>query len=132
LVGRARLQGCSFNGRILLPVDQRHYGGMSSSEPEQLQIPVLWVGLDELPVMMANQLISQVGGDEITLAFGMITPPVLLGSPEEQHAQAGRIGYIPVRPVARLGFTRQRLGEFIKVLSDTADNYDRGHGGTSP
>jgi hypothetical protein len=95
---------------------------------ESISVRLLWVDLDETRVEGANQMIGQVEQDEIFLTFGIVTPPVLLGGPEEMRQQATGLGYVPVRPITRLQVTRRRLEDFIRVLQDTRDNYDKLHG----
>jgi hypothetical protein len=97
--------------------------------PGAIQLPLLWVGADELPVLAANQFIGQIDHDNIFLTLGTATPPLLFAENEEQlRTQAQSISYVPVRPVVRLAVTRSRLEELIQVLKTTADNYDRQQG----
>lgn len=48
-------------------------------DDEGIAIPVVWVGLDEQPVMFANQFVCQlVGPQEFVLSMGQVTPPIVL------------------------------------------------------
>jgi hypothetical protein len=101
----------------------------AAGQPEPIEIPIVWVGVEDAQVLFANQFLGQVEQEEIVLTFGQITPPVLLGSPEQRIQQAGRLGFVPVKTVARFGMTRARLEELIGVLQTTARNFDAQHGG---
>lgn len=98
-----------------------------AEEPQELNVPVAWVGTEELPVLYVNQFLGQigVGADEVFLTIGQITPPPLIGTPEQQRAQASQIAYVPVNPVARLALTRPALENLIELLQQTLTNYDQ-------
>jgi hypothetical protein len=80
-------------------------------------VPVIWVGLDDVPIMFANQFVIQGAGSELTLTIGQLAPPMLLGSEDERRQQAEAISYIPVKPLSRVSLTTERLAELIDVLS---------------
>jgi hypothetical protein len=103
---------------------------MVDSNDDPVPVRLLWVDLDETPLFGANQMIGQVEQDEIFITFGAVTPPVILGSQEERLEQARGLGYVPVRPITRLQVTRRRLDEFIRLLTQTRDNYDALHDGS--
>ncbi len=95
------------------------------SDISSIQLPVVWVGLEEVPVRATNQLLAQVGGkDELLLVFGHVSPPVVLGTPEQQKAQLERIQFVPVNPIARVSMTRERLGQWVNVLQEQIEKYD--------
>ncbi len=98
----------------------------AEQHPEVLSLPLVWVGVDEVPIVMANQVLGQIAGeDEVVLAFGQVTPPPFLGTPEQRIEQAKQIQYVAVRVVARLSLTHTRLQELVRVLQQTLDNYDQ-------
>jgi hypothetical protein len=102
----------------------------AAGQPEAVEIPIIWVGVEDAQILFANQFLGQVEEQEVVLTFGQITPPVLLGPPERRRQQVERLGYIPVKTVARFGMTRARLEELIGVLQETARNFDaRDRGG---
>ena len=99
---------------------------------DEVAVRLLWIGLDEKPVEFVNQFIGQSVQGEIFVSLGTVTPPVILGQTlEERRAQAEGLGYVPVRPVARLALTRRGLSELIKVLQDTETIYETQQGGGS-
>jgi hypothetical protein len=81
-----------------------------ASDPQQpIELPVSWVGGDELPVLFANQFLVQTQGPhEFVVTVGQLVGPPLMGSPEEQAEQAAEISFVPVRTLARLSMTRTR------------------------
>jgi hypothetical protein len=98
-----------------------------NSEPiERLEMRVAWVGVEDMPIVFANQLIGQLDDrGEAIITFGQASPPILIGSPEEQKQQAAAIPFVQVRPVLRLGVSHSRLREFVGVLSQTLENQTR-------
>jgi hypothetical protein len=104
---------------------------MGASEPEKeptKQVPLVWVGVDELPVQFLNQFIGQADNNEIFLTLGQLVPPALLGDQESQREQLDALDYVTVRPIVRLGFTPQRLDELIEVLQSTKKIHERLNG----
>jgi hypothetical protein len=91
-----------------------------------ITIPTVWDGLENVPIVLVNNALGQVGQQgEIILSFGQLTPPPLIGTLEQQQEQARRIERLAIKPVARLGLTRAGLDDLIRVLNETRDNYDR-------
>lgn len=92
-------------------------------------LPVLWRGLDEEPILYANQFVVQHEQDELLVTIGQFQPPILLGDANERVEQAKRLGYVPVYAVARFAFTRTRLGELVDILNQHLQKYDDAHEG---
>ncbi|MCX4587047.1 hypothetical protein [Streptomyces sp. NBC_01481] len=102
---------------------------MADEAPGQIEKPLLWVGVDEQPVLAANQFVGQIDRDGIFLTFGSVTPPFLFAENADQlRTQAEAISYVPVRPLVRLAVSRKYLDELIMTLKQTAENYDRQQG----
>lgn len=90
---------------------------------ERLTLRAAWVGLEDVPIVFANQIIGQLDDKgEAILTFGQATPPVLLGTPEEQQQQASLTHFVQIRPVARLTLSGARMEELITVLQKTLEN----------
>lgn len=87
-------------------------------------LPGVWVGIEELPILFANQFVLQAAhADEAYLALGVVTPPFVLGTPEQQLAQIEQLTYLPVTPVARLALTRRGVQELAAVLQRMIDTF---------
>jgi hypothetical protein len=85
-----------------------------------------WVGAEELPILLINQFIGQVGQhNELVITLGQVSMPALLGSPEQQAEQARQIPQASVRALGRFALTREGLDELIRVLDLTRINYDK-------
>jgi hypothetical protein len=98
---------------------------MAEDEGE-IQVPLTWVGLEEVPTLAANQIVVQfTAKHEFVLTFGHVTPPILLGTEEERREQLRMVTFAPVKPVARLGLTRQRIEELVQVLTENLQNHDK-------
>lgn len=93
--------------------------------PEQLEIPLAWVGVEDVPILFVNQFLFQVAGEEITLGFGQVAPPALFGPPEQQEQQARELAVVPVKPVSGLALNRRRVEEMIALLQQTLENQDK-------
>jgi hypothetical protein len=99
---------------------------LAEESQEWLDVPVVWEGLENVPILLANNALGQVGQqDEIILSFGQLTPPAIYGDVERQREQAQELQRIAIRPVARLGLTRAALDDLIRILQGTRENFDR-------
>ena len=101
--------------------------GLADEEiKEGIQLPIVWVGAEDVPIVLINQFIGQVGlQDEVVLTFGQLAQPPLVGTPEEQEEQAREISFVSVKPVARLGLTKAGLDQLVGVLQQTQKNYEQ-------
>jgi hypothetical protein len=89
------------------------------SDSQEIQIPLLIVGAEDTPIYFSNFLVVQHLDREFILTFGQYAPPLDLPGPENER----RIPpYVPVRAVARIGLTPQRMRELIEILQS---NYNK-------
>ena len=94
--------------------------------PPEVQLPAAWIGVEQQPVLAANQFLSQVvASDEVVITVGHFTPPVILGTPEQQAQQMKNVSFVQVRPIGRFGLTPARLRELITVLETTLVQVER-------
>jgi hypothetical protein len=92
--------------------------------PQQIQVPLAWIGAEDLPVQFANAFFGVVAPGEIILQIGSVVPPAIMGAtPEEREVSARSVSFVQVKPVARLALTPARLDELIRTLEDTRNNY---------
>jgi len=104
---------------------------LATQEPDQeagIAVPIVYVGGEDVPVLLANQFVIQHEQNEFVLTLGQVTPPILLGTLEERREQAQKLAYVPVKVVARVAFTRERLVELIEVLQEHLRKYDTRRG----
>ena len=98
---------------------------MAGSE-EEIQVPILIVGADDVPIVLANQFIIQHQQQEFIITFGQVAPPYLFGTDEERREQAKNLSYVPIKIVGRFGLTRDRMVELIGVLQENLATFDKG------
>jgi hypothetical protein len=93
---------------------------------QEVQLPIVWSGNEDVTIVLANQFLGQVGlQDEVVLTFGQVTPPALIGTPEQQREQAKDVPFLAVKPVVRVGLTKEGLDQLIGVLNKTRSNYEQ-------
>lgn len=96
------------------------------AEPEGVAVPLVWSGPEDVPILFANAFVSQFDNvDGFIVTVGQITPPALIGTPDEVREQVAEIEFVAVKPVVRLGLTRFRMVELIAILQANLDQYDR-------
>lgn len=89
----------------------------------QKSIRIDWGPAKEPKVLAANKIVCQFEGDVFVATFGILTPPILLGTEEEIRDQVEAIESVPVGPVARIAMTEQMLERVINTLSENLANY---------
>jgi hypothetical protein len=78
--------------------------------------------LSRLPVLAANQFAVQLSNEEgepapsVVLTVGHVTPPIFLGTPEEQRAAALAVESVNVQPLARFKLSAAKAAEFAGLL----------------
>ena len=92
---------------------------------EPVAIPIVYLGVEDAPLLYANQFVIQYQQNEFILTVGQLAPPILLGTEEERRQQARELTYVPVKVVARFALTRTRLEELVKVLAGHLERYDQ-------
>ena len=109
-----------------------------AGDPEHSFVRTQWVGVDDVPLLVANQFAVQLGAgspevapEDLFLVVGQVAPPLLVGTEEEQRAQFAEVTAVPIRTLARLSLTRQRAVELAAALSQLVEQYDAARtGGT--
>ena len=101
---------------------------MEGNEPEGVAVPVAWIGPEEVPIYHANAFVCQYDPqtlDHLILTVGQLTPPAIMGAtPEEREEQARSVGFVPIKPISRLGLTPARARELIATLQANLDQLD--------
>ena len=90
---------------------------MTKEEDETIALPLVWIDPDSVEILFVNQMVVQRQGDEYILTFGQQSPPMLIGSPKDKMEQAEKVPYVAIRPAVRLGLTKQRMKDFVTVLT---------------
>jgi hypothetical protein len=96
----------------------------------QQEITVSWNGIESVPVHMANQFLMQIDAaglnpDQVVLAVGQATPPVVLGTPEHKAEQLRGVATVQVIPLARYSLTPTRLKELVEMLTKVVDAFEQ-------
>lgn len=88
-----------------------------------------WDAADQLPVVVANQLLVQIDfasgvPDTAVLTVGYAAPPIVLGTVDEQKQKLELISDVPVNPLIRISLTRRRLQEWSDLIGQTLAKID--------
>lgn len=92
---------------------------------EERTVPLVWIDRDAERILFANQILAQHLGDEFIISFGQVSPPAILGDETERTEGLERIELVPVKTVARIGVPAQRMREFVAVMRQNLDLYER-------
>lgn len=94
-------------------------------EPNFFSVQTAWIGLEEMPVVSANQFVIQASSEESVISIGYASAPVLVGTPEEVKAQAKGIDYIAVKPLFRFAVTPSNFKSMMGLLGSALEQYER-------
>ncbi len=92
---------------------------------EQIELPLFFLGAEDTPIVFANLLVVQHQNKEFILTFAQYSPPLLMGSDEERVTQAKNMPYVPVKVIARIGMTPERMKEVIDTLTLNYKKFER-------
>ncbi len=92
---------------------------MASQEPVEtnISLPLVFLDPEERAFEQVNVFVLAVTPDGVHMTAGQVQPPLLLGPPEEQRAQAERLSYVGVKVVTKLVMTPQRLVELRDAIN---------------
>ena len=91
---------------------------MTEEDEGGVELPAIVTGADEVPILFSNVMVVQHQQEEFIISFCQASPPLTLGSPDEQLEQMRSMPYLPIKVVARIGMTPQRMTELIKILQE--------------
>ncbi len=96
---------------------------------EQIALPFFFIGSEDVPIVLSNLQVIQHVQQEFIITFGQFSPPVVLGTPEKQLEQMKSKPYLPVKTVARVAMSPQRVGDLIKALQENLNTWKSSQGG---
>ena len=98
---------------------------MGVTAEESVEVPIVWVGVEQEPLQSVNTFLLQLDSDRVAvfLTAGIVTPPPVVGTPEEQRDQLKAYNYVSVKPVARLAMTRPRFEELRALMNRVAESW---------
>ena len=96
---------------------------------EKVELPFFFIGSEDVPIVLSNLQVIQHIQQEFIITFGQFSPPVVLGTPEEQMEQMKSKPYLPVKTVARVAMSPQRVGDLITALQRNLDKWKAQQGG---
>ena len=96
---------------------------------EQIELPLFFIGSEDVPIVLSNLQVIQHVQQEFIITFGQFSPPIVLGSPEEQMEQAKSKQYLPVKTVARVAMSPQRVADLIRALQENLNTWKSSKGG---
>ena len=97
------------------------------AEPESVEVPMAWTGVEALDVLTANEFLITVDpeNDMMYLTVGVVTPPPITGTPDEIRQQLHDLNYVPVRTLARFALSRLRAERLGEALRESLSRYDQ-------
>lgn len=104
---------------------------MDEQAKEAIRLPLIYVGMDEVPLLYGNHFAIQHSKGDFFLTVGQVQPPILLGSPQEREQIAKKLNYVPVKIVARVGISYDHIVELIQVLQKNVKAYETEKGSKS-
>ena len=98
-----------------------------AEEPTAKQVPLVWEGIENVPITFTNEILLQAGQyGEFLLTFGQSAPPAILGETEEERVKKlERVSSVPVNPIARFALTPTTLVQLSTLLQMVLANYQQ-------
>jgi hypothetical protein len=94
-------------------------------DPKPKQVPLAWIGLEDTPIRLVNQCISQIQDDAFVVSLGTLMAPPIFGPKEERLRLLEGLTSVPVQTVTRVALTYQGMKQLIGVLQENMDTYEK-------
>src|SRR3970040_2224479 len=101
------------------------------ADEEGIALPFFFIGTEEIPIQLSNLQVIQHVQQEFIITFAQFAPPLVIGTPEEQREQVKAKPYLPVKTVARVAMSPERVLDLIKALQENHDRWKRTQGETT-
>lgn len=94
--------------------------------PEAVELPVVWVGRENVETVVANQFVIQIDPDTelYYLIAGHLAHPIIAGTAEEQLEAVKQISRLEVQTRAAFALTKTRILELRDVLNRVAEGIE--------
>ena len=96
---------------------------MADDKQSEVTLGLVYDGLQESPIFFGNQFLIQYQQDEFILTICQVSPPLLIGTPEQQLEQAKQIKNVHSKVLVRVGMTAARLAELADLLQTQVANF---------
>lgn len=86
----------------------------------------MWTRLDAVDTLTANEfLITPDAHDDLLhLTVGLVSPPVLMGSDDEQMQHLRDLRYVAVQALGRFSLTHARARRLAEILKESVERYN--------
>ena len=99
---------------------------MTDAEKPDKDIPIIFEGYEDVPIMFANNFLVQQDGPELlVLTVGQATLPIFYGTEEEKQQQRELIESISGRTIARIALTHSTFRMLADLFRDTVAVMDK-------
>jgi hypothetical protein len=89
-----------------------------------LSVPLVWIGPEEVPIQFANQFLVQVNEEEVIITVGQVSPPIVLGTAEQQMEAMQAVEVVPVRVASRIAMTGNTFRKLLRAMTAVNERYD--------
>ena len=86
-------------------------------------VPLVWVGLEDVPAQVATNVMVQGHEDLFILTFGFTNLPAITGTKASRQKQLDAVGVITVTPISKVALTEAQLEKTIKTLQTNLRRY---------
>ena len=96
---------------------------MTEQGREELALALEWHVPEDIVSQYVTNMVVQHTEHEFVISFFEVTPPLVLGEPDEIKTQLEQLGTVQAECVARIVVAASRMPEFVRVLQDNLENY---------
>ena len=88
-----------------------------------LRFPSFGLGQKMHPREWRTSSSASSNEDSSFLTIGQLSPPIILGTPEQRQQQVERLGYVPIKVLGKFGMTPAGLQALTRILNENLDQY---------
>ena len=109
------------------PVAEKGQGSadrISFAEEAELEVPIRWEGLEQVPFLYISQIYVHAEEDHFELTFGQALLPLEIGYSEETRERLVREG-VGVRTIGRFAVTPAKMRDIVKVMTNVYASWEK-------
>ena len=93
-------------------------------ETASVEFRLSWASAEDMPILMADQLLLQSTGGVILMTVGQVAFPAVLGADDPRGRELEKRGELPIRPLIRVALTAKSAADFVKAFAEFAERLE--------
>ena len=86
-------------------------------ETKPVELRLSWANAEDMPILMADQLLLQSTGDVVLMTVGQVAFPAVTSATDPRGIALEKHGEVPIRAIIRVALTPKSAADFVKAFA---------------